>query len=219
MSVSMKALFYFIALLMVVSSCRSTELIGSWKREDIPAKSYKDIGIIVMTPNMSTRSIVESDIAIILAQKGIKASPTFDIFPFAAKRELFEEVDAEEMREHVKERVTKFGFEALLIVAVLNQETETRYNQGSSFSFAVPAYQYNYYGYYQYAYATISAPGYYTTKTTYFLESNLYDVASEELIWTAQTKTKKDASSIHKESQVFANIIVQEILKKQALQP
>lgn len=215
----MRTLYFYIAFLMVVSSCRSTELIGSWKREDISAKSYKDVGVVVMTPNMSTRSIVESDIAIILRQKGIKATPTFDIFPFAAKRGLFEEVDAEEMRQHVKERVTKFGFEALLIVAILDQKTETRYNQGSSFSLAVPAYQYNYYGYYQWAYATVSAPGYYTTKTTYFLESNLYDVASEGLIWTAQTKTKKDASSIHKESKVFANIIVQEILKKKAIQP
>lgn len=215
----MRTLYFFIAFLMVVSSCRSTELIGSWKREDLAPKSYKDVGVVVMTPNMSTRSIVESDIAIILRQKGIKATPTFDIFPFAAKRGLFEEVDAEEMRQRVKERVTKFGFEALLIVAVLDQETETRYNQGSSFSVAVPAYQYNYYGYYQWAYATVSAPGYYTTKTTYFLESNLYDVASEGLIWTGQTKTKKDASSIHKESKVFANIIVQEILKKKAIQP
>lgn len=215
----MRNLLSIIAFLTLLSSCRSTELIGSWKMEDIAPRSYKDVGIVVMTPNMSSRSIVESDIATVLAQKGVRATPTFDIFPFAGKGELFEEVDPEEMRQHVKERVTKFGFDALLIVAILNQKTETRYNQGSSFSLAVPAYQYNYYGYYQWAYATVSTPGYYTTKTTYFLESNLYDVASEGLIWTAQTKTKKDASSIHKESNVFANIIAQEIMKKKALQP
>jgi hypothetical protein len=168
---------------------------------------------------MSSRSIVEVDIATVLHQKGIKATPTFDIFPFAAKRDLFEDVDAEEIRQKIKERVEKFEFDALLIVALLDQETETRYNQGSSFSFAVPAYQYNYYGYYQWAYGTISTPGYYTTKTTFFLESNLYDVGTESLIWTAQTKTKKDESSIHKESKVFANIIAQELLKKKAVQP
>ncbi len=215
----MKNLLYVIGVFMLFTSCRSTELIGSWKREDIAPKSFKDVGIIVMTQNMSSRSIIESDIAIILAQKGIKASPTFDIFPFAAKRELFKETDAEEMRQHVKERVNKFGFEALLIITILDQNTETRYNQGSSFSFAYPAYQHNYYGYYQYAYATVQAPGYYSTSTTYFIESNLYDVATEGLIWTAQTKTKRNASSIHKESQVFANIIAQEIMKKQVIQP
>jgi hypothetical protein len=213
----MKNCLYLPILFVFLVSCRSTELIGSWKREDVPAKNYKEVGVVVLTKNMSSRSIVEVDLATVLHQKGIKATPTFDIFPFAAKQDLFEDIDPEEMRLKVKERVEKFEFDRLLIVTLLNQETETRYNQGSSFSFAVPAYQYNYYGYYQWAYATISAPGYYTTKTTYFLESNLYDVSTEALIWTAQTKTNIKASSIHKESQVFANIIAQELVKTKAL--
>ena len=215
----MRQIIFLLVLLTGFASCRSTELIGSWKREDAPKSKFKDVGVVVLTKNMSSRSIVEIDIATTLHSRGIKATPTFDIFPFAAKQELFEQVDPEEMKEKIKARVEKFEFDGLLIVTLLNQETETRYNQGSSFSFAVPAYQYNYYGYYQWAYATISTPGYYTTKTTYFLESNLYDVASEALIWTAQTKTKRKANSIHKESQVFANIIAQELLNKKALQP
>ena len=209
---------WLLAILLLFGSCRSTELIGSWSREDGGANHFKDVGVVVLTKNMSSRSIVEYDIASVLHSKGIKATPTFDIFPFAAKQELFEEIDPEEMRQKVKERVEKFDFDGLLIVTLLNQETETRYNQGSSFSLAVPAYQYNYYGYYQWAYATISTPGYYSTRTTYFLESNLYDVSSEALIWTAQTKTKQKASSIHKESKVFANIIAQEMVKDKAIQ-
>jgi len=209
----MKFYVYYFALVILFSSCRSTQLIGSWAREQASPKEFKEIGVVVLTPNMSGRSIVEIDLATVLHQKGIKATPTFDIFPLAAKTELFTDVEAEEMRQRIKERVEKFGFDGLLIVAVLNQETETRYNQGSSFSFAYPAYQYNYYGYYQYAYATIHTPGYYSTTTTYFLESNLYDVATEGLLWTAQTETKRKASSIHKESKVFANIIAQEMAK------
>lgn len=208
---------FVITILLLLSSCRSTELIGSWAREQASPKEFKEIGVVVLTPNMSGRSIIEVDVATILHQQGIKATPTFDIFVFAAKPELFTDVEAEEMKQRIKERVEKFGFDGLLIVAVLDQESETRYNQGSSFSFAYPAYGYNYYGYYQYAYASIHTPGYYTTTTTYFVESNLYDVASEALVWTAQTKTKKRAGSIHKESKVFANIIAQEIVKKKVV--
>ncbi len=215
----LRRLVYFQLVLLLAVSCRSTELMGSWKREDITPQHYADVGIVLMTSNMSTRSIVEVDLATNLAEHGIKASPTFDIFPFAAQRELFEDTDPEETKQHIRERIRKFGFEAILIITLLDQATETRYNQGSTFSLAVPAYQYNYYGYYQYAYATISTPGYYTTKTTYFLESNLYDVETEGLIWTAQTKTTRDASSIHKDSEIFADIITQEIVKKKALIP
>ena len=212
-------IFIFAALILCITSCRSTELLGSLKVEDLPSKSYNDVGIVVMTPNMSSRSIIESDIATVLAQKGVKASPTFDIFPFAGKSELFEDMDEEKLQEYARERVNKFGFDAILMVALLNQSTETQYHQGSSFSFAVPAYQYNYYGYYQYVYSTVQAPGYYSVKKIYNLESNLYDVKSEGLIYTAQTKTKKDASSIHKESKEFANIIVEDMLKQKALVP
>jgi hypothetical protein len=216
---AMKKSILYLLIISGFFSCRSTELIGSWKLDDAPSKKYKDVGVVLMTPNMSTRSIIESDIAILLAEKGVKASPTFDVFPFVAKNELFEDMDEEKLQQYARERVEKMGFDAILMIALLDKSTESQYHQGSSISFAVPAYQYNYYGYYQYVYSTIQAPGYYTVKSTYLLESNLYEVESENLIWTGQTKTKKDASSIHKESKEFANIIVQDMLRKKALVP
>ena len=35
----------------------------------------------------------------------------------------------------------------------------------------------------------VSQPGYYTTHETYTLETNLYDVESEELVWSARSRT------------------------------
>ena len=32
-------------------------------------------------------------------------------------------------------------------------------------------------------------PGHYTTDRTYYVESNLYDAKTEELIWSAKSKT------------------------------
>jgi len=215
----MRNLVITMAFLISISSCKSTELIGSWKVEQAPTRNYSEIGIVVVTPNMSTRSIMESDLATVLATKGIKASPTFDIFPFVANRELFDENDTLSIRNYARERIDKFGFDAILLVALFDQRTESRYNQGSTFSFAVPAYQYNYYGFYQYAYSTVHTPGYYSTKTLYFLESNLYDAGTEKLIWTAQTKTTVDVSDIHKDSRLFADIIAEEMLKKNAVTP
>lgn len=215
----MRDLVFIGVILALFSSCVSTELVGSWKMDQTMTGSYDEIGIVVVTPNMSTRSIMETDLATSLAAKGIKASPTFDIFPFVANQELFKDHDTLAIRNYARERIAKFGFDAILLVALFDQRTESRYNQGSSFSFAVPAYQYNYYGYYQYAYSTVYAPGYYSTKTLYFLESNLYDVETEKLIWTAQTKTTVDVSDIHKDSGIFADIIAEEMLKKKAVTP
>jgi hypothetical protein len=35
----------------------------------------------------------------------------------------------------------------------------------------------------------VYSPGYYTTDKTYYLESNLYDVATEKLLWSVQSET------------------------------
>ena len=45
------------------------------------------------------------------------------------------------------------------------------------------------YGYYPHVNSYVQSPGYYTTHETYTLETNLYDVKSEELIWTARSRT------------------------------
>ena len=82
----------------------------------------------------------------------------------------------------------------------------------------VPTYQYNFTGYYYYAYTTVyEKGGYYETTTTYFLETNLYDIESENLIWTGQVTTTPQ--SVNEESQIFATMIVDEIMKMGVIKP
>lgn len=205
---------------VLLSSCSSTKLIGSWKRDDIEPKNYQNLGVVLLSPKVSNKAIIESEVASTLRAHSIPAKATFDIFPFAGKSEVIKSLNLgpDELREYVRKRVNKFEFDALLIISLLDEKKEVRYNQGASFSFAAPVYNYNYYGYYSYVYTTIYEPGYYTSTTTYFVESNLYDVATEKLIWTGQTKTK-DPSSIEKEVNNFASIIVDEMINKKVLKP
>lgn len=209
-----------ILILFLASSCQSTKLVGSWKKPEATSQKFKSLGVVAMIPNESNRTLVETSVAGELRSKGIPATATFDIFPLAGKKDIVKELDmnAEELRTLVKERVNRFKFDAILVIGILDVQKESRYNQGSSFSFAFPVYDYTYYGYYNYAYTTIHYPGYYTTNTTYFVESNLYDVDTEKLIWTGQTKTQ-DPQSVAKEAPAFAKLIVNEMLSKNALIP
>jgi hypothetical protein len=63
--------------------------------------------------------------------------------------------------------------------------------------YAVPySYYNNLYGYYNqaYTYAYVEAPPQFDAKETASLETNLYDVESEKLIWTVLSKTFKKHS-------------------------
>jgi hypothetical protein len=45
-----------------------------------------------------------------------------------------------------------------------------------------------YYGYYNYYYPQVYSPGYYSVDKTYYLETNMYDIASDKLVWSVQSE-------------------------------
>jgi hypothetical protein len=75
-----------------------------------------------------------------------------------------------------------------------------------------------YYNYYAYSIGTIYNDGYYVDDYTYFLECNLYDVASEKLLWTGRTKTV-NMESVEDEAIYFSEIVIKDILKKKVIIP
>lgn len=170
------------------------------------------MAVVAMSPNTSSRASVETGVADKLKENGIKAVPTYNTFPFAGKiAELG--FDQETVQRKIKERITTNEIDALLTIVLLDKSKEERYVEGSSISLAAPVYGYPYYGYYSYAYATVYDGGYYTTTTSYFLEINLYDVASEKLVWTAQTTTE-DPSNIEKEAGSLGTLIANDLFLK-----
>ena len=75
-----------------------------------------------------------------------------------------------------------------------------------------------YYNYYAYSIGTVYDTGYYVDDITYFLECNLFDVASEELLWTGRTKTVR-MESVEEEAIYFSEVVVKDILKKKVIVP
>jgi len=208
-------------IIVLLTGCSSTKLIGSLKVGEGEPKKYQKLGVVVLSPKMYNRSVIEMAVAGKLRSKGVGAIATFDIFPLAGKiGEIKKDagMDQDAVKKKVQQRVNDNKLDALLIITLLDKQKETQYVQGSGFTLSAPVYGYPYYGYYGYAYSTVYSPGYYTTSTKYFVESNLYDVATEKLLWTGQTKTQ-DPESIEKEAENYADIIVSEILAKKALAP
>ena len=109
----------------------------------------------------------------------------------------------------------------MLLVSLLDANKETRYvsnvvTVGTYYDPTFPVYTQSYYDYYSYVYNTTYSSGYYTTETTYFLETNLYDIETEKLVWTAQTKTE-DMTSVATEANVLAKILVKDIIEKKVI--
>lgn len=224
----MRYLLFSVILAISLGSCSrsATKINASVKTTTNEPAQFKKMAILVLSPVMSNRAIVEIALDDKLSAQGISSITTFDAFPFAGNKELLDKMglEGEALREKVREKVNENKIDALMIISLLDAKQEERYVQGTNFTIAgptfagyqYPVYGYNVWDYYSYAYATVYDRGYYKTTTTYFVETNLYDIATEKLIWTGQSETK-DPASIEKEANNFATLIVNELFAKKVI--
>jgi len=218
----MKSFFSILISGMILMACSSTSsLTYSGKLGDYEPKQYKNIGILAVLKSNDARINIEMAITDALRAKGYPANYTWDVWPFANNLELMKQhgIEGDKLKEMIQQRVTSQKMDALLIVTLFDAVKEERYVPGSGLSVGVavnpgiyPVYDYPYYSYYGYAFSTISDPGYYIETSTYFTESNLYDIASEQLIWTGQMSTKLE-SSLEIEAQKYSEVLVNGMIR------
>ena len=217
--------FLMLALSLILTSCSSTKLINSWSDKENTPQAYNNIGVTVLFPQSSSRYITEHNVVDYLNEKGIKAMPTTDVFPLAGRLgEITKAMDnSDEIKKNIIDKVAENNIDALMIITLFDKTKEQRWVNDRGFGFGGTGYYGTpyavggaYYDYYYYSMGTIMDRGYYTDDVTYFVECNLYDVASEKLIWRAQTKTT-NPESIEEESKALAYIVVKQLLGKKVV--
>ena len=209
----MKKLFLLFVMCGLLAGCTSTQLTYIYKNGDYDMKSYKRLAVLAIVPNTHGRVELEKAIVAELRSKGVRAMETWSIFVFANDPELIKKAGftGDKRKEIIKEKVTQNDIDAILTVTMFDSKKEERYVPGSSVSVGVgvgaPVYGYPYAAYMGYAWEVTSEPGYYEDASTYFLETNLYDIASEKLLWTGQTKTKMNYS-LEQETERFSKVVI-----------
>ena len=177
------------------------------KKDSIPRGPVKSVFITVLTQNMNVRSSMENELAAAATEKGIKAIKSLSILTPVTG------VPDSVLIEVFTRKVRESGCDAVLIVSLLDSRNETKYVESSSYSYD-PYSHYGYYGYYPTYYAstynTISTPGYYVSDNTYYIESNLYDVATQGILFSIQTKAV-NPDDINEASNKFATTLVDDL--------
>jgi len=204
----------------------STKLVRSWINEEDTPKSYEKLAVVAILPNTSSRYLIERAIVSDLKDDGIKSIPTYEIFPLAGRLGDLGDIikDKEELKKRVVQKVEEHNIDALMIISVFNVEKEQRYvsdrnyMMGGTGYYGTPYMHGAYYNYYAYSIGTVYDTGYYVDDITYFMECNLFDVASEELLWTGRTKTVR-MESVEEEAIYFSEVVVKDILKKKVIVP
>lgn len=182
-------LLFAVFAVMIFASCSSTQVISSYKDEKAPVKDYKKILVlgIFQQKDRATRMAMENEMASRLNDLGYKAVTAIDAYGPKA----FDKVAEEDIAKKVKAE----GYDAVITTAVLDKKNDQAYQPGTV-RYQPVAVNYDRLGrYYSTVYDRVYDPGYYTTSTNYFLESNLYDVANGDLIYSVQTQAYDPSSA------------------------
>lgn len=168
-----------LATVLLVSSCANTKISQSWVEPD-NIKSYNDLLIIGIAESEQNRRAYESYFVEELKAIGIEAEASYKLIKSGEKIE----------RDTVAKAIKGLNIDGVIVTHLMAVDEETIYRPSMDY---MPMYGGGYYGglysYYPHVNTYVSRPGYYTTHETYTLETNLYDVESEELVWSARSRT------------------------------
>lgn len=181
---------FILAVVLVFISCSSSQkVLSSWvNKEELKGKKYSKVFIAVLTQNTSSKTILEYDLAATLNEQGYQTVKSTDALSGSFRD------NPNLSKDDVLAKVRETNCDVILTVTLLDSKTETRYVPGTSvYASYAPYPAYGYYGgfgtYYGYYAPAIYSSGYYTTDKTYFLESNLFDAATEKILWSVQSST------------------------------
>ncbi len=197
---------------LLVSCGSSTDIMAVWRSPEVATGQYKNICIAAITENASNKQVVEQEMHNQLKAKGVQSTRIVDLLPYK-----FTGTPTE--KDMILEKVRSNGNDGILTFTLIKQKDETRYVPGTVYA---PPASYGHYGtfggYYGYNGGRMYDPGYYTQDEIYFIETNLYDVKTEKLVWSVQSKTY-NPSSITQFSQDFTIAITKQLIKSHVIVP
>jgi len=205
--------FAFLTILTFAVSCApSTQITGSWKNEDAGIASIDKILVTALTGRVAARQAVEDDLAAALERQGYTTIKSMSVLP-----PTFTD-DATPNREELLSRIRDTGADAILTVALIDEETESRYVPGTYGYAPYPRFGYygTFWGYYNMWYPILFDPGYYEEDKVYFIETNLYDARSEQLLWSAQSEST-NPRSLPAFAEDFSQVVVAQLEKDDIL--
>lgn len=193
---------------LLIAACSSTTMSGSWS-DPAFTKQVKNVYIIGMTKKDTSRRIFEDTFGRQLASKGIKTVSSYTDLPDSTTPD----------REAIIQRMTAEGCDSVLLTKLVDSRTETVTSPGHVSGYNSGPYYgrrggYNNWGsYYGRRSDVVYTPPTSTEFVILTIESVLYDLKTEEMIWSAQLETVVEGN-LEKMVQDFAETVSKDLTEK-----
>jgi hypothetical protein len=212
-------LFSFSVLVaLLFSNCSSSKqtVIAVWNnQEKLIYGKKKSVFIMVLTADLQWRNVLETELKEAAIQRGLKVTTSVEAL---GAMNVGKNFPADAILGKIKE----LQYETIFTVAVKDIKTESTFVKASD-NFYNPIGMGSYYGnfgnYYNnywgmpgvaFGFGGGFSSSYTSEKVTVFLESNLYETASQTLLLSIKSKAV-NPNSLSKESKKFTSNIIKEL--------
>lgn len=164
------SLFFYMAVFII--SCSGTKITEKPVDEVFHGKPVSDILVIAITGNEHNRRVYEQKFVSHLTSFGIDAISSEEVIPMPP--------DLKMEKEAILDVVDQYENDAVIVTHLIDREIEDVYSRGGN---GLRGFHGFYSSRYNYAYD----PGYSSTSIAFRLETNLYHVKTDKLIWAGES--------------------------------
>ena len=198
----------FCIVIFFVTGCTSSRITSSWKADNVQPKKYQKIIVmgLIREADRSMREKMEDHLVGDLTDLGYNAVSSMSVFGPNAFKRMSEEFAVNSIKDA--------GADGVITIVLLDKQKERRYVSGRMRYASLHSNQFG--NYYSTMYDRIYGTGYYVTDTKYFWETNLYDMATRQLLYSVQTQSFSPSSS-ESLGHEYGKLIVKDMVKKNVL--
>ena len=173
------------SVIALASCAATTQLTSSWSDPAAANRGFKKIAVVGATPKSATRRMYEDDFVANLATRGITGVQSYT---FAGEGQIDKDAAIARLKD--------MGVDGVIVTRLVDKETVQTYYPPTYSSVAAPAPYYGgWYGYYSMGYSYQSSPGYVAEDHVFRIETNVYDLQNDKLVWSGLTETTLSSGS------------------------
>lgn len=199
----MKKLTFAICIfgIFTLTSCNSTRITNTWREpsKEISLPKLNKVLVVALFKDETTRRKAEDEMVGYLNGKGI-ASYNYLDNTISAKNE-----------DAIRDKIKADDFDGAVTMRLVDVDRDKVYSPGNYSLY--PSYYRNFSGYYFRNWGYFSNPGYYYITKTYIVETNVYSIKEDKIIWSGLTETT-NPEGVKKMTEEIVKVVFKKMIKE-----
>ena len=188
---------FLFGLLAACETGPQTQLVSAWQLPGYVPGGFKRVLVICVTREGGRRRQFEDAFSYQLSVRGVTAISSYTLIP----------VDGQVPNDKLEAAIRTAGADAVLATRFLGTNTQVSYTSGYVYGPVGPAYYGGFYGFYGSAWGYDYVPPMATSTTVVTLETDVFDAAKLEMVWSGTTQTT-NPGTIGQAMQGFAKTVI-----------